>query len=242
MNRNIFFLTAMRIQVTLLLMLVMGMQAAYAQQDFAQVLLGMKERYQQMESVHIVMQVQVFEDAGASVPFYNEKVEIRKDAQRYRYRYADQDMLMNERYLIMVDRTAREIMCSKRNPKAENLDNFEPPGFNMDSLFSFYGKPRYMGKKDQAHHYQVALKDAIVNEVNLFIDAEANVFRKIDYKYRDGQHAVIAFQVFDVHPQFEPGTFDEQLYVTVSKTDIKPSKNFLNYQVVNIETDDETSN
>lgn len=204
-------------------------------QDFKQALLAMQEKYRAMEKFHIVMQVKVFEEGAEATPFYHEKVEIRKDGARYRYRYGDQDLLMNERYLIMVDRTSREIVCNKTNPGAAQAK--DPLQANMDSLFSSYGKPQYVGREGQADHYRLSLDRGEVSEVEIFIDPDQRVFRKIEYRYRERQRAVIDFLVFDTAPAFEMGAFDEQYYISVSKNRISPSKNFSSYHVVNVDTE-----
>jgi hypothetical protein len=210
-------------------------------QDFKQALFGMREKYKGLEKVRIVMHVRVAEEGSASA-FYDEMVEIIKDRHHYLYRFGGQDMLMNEHYMVMVDRSSREIVCSQRDLKSEALflpkDPFQA---NLDSLFSFYGQPQYMGRKEQTDHYRLPLKSGEVTGIDLFIDTGSNLFRKVQYQYRDGQVAVIDFNVFDVNPVFEAGLFDERQYVTVSGTDVKPSKNFQNYHVVNVETENETS-
>jgi hypothetical protein len=229
------------LRVTLAVCFMFSALSMVRAQDFKQALLGMREKYKALEKVRIVMHVRVAEE-GSATAFYDEMVEIIKDHHNYLYRFGAQDMLMNEKYLVMVDRSSREIVCSRRDLKNEALylpkDPFQA---NLDSLFAFYGQPQYMGRKNQTDHYRLPLKSGEVTGIDLFIDLRSNLFHKLQYQYRDGQVAVIDFNVFDVSPEFEAGLFDERQYVTVSGTDVKPSKNFLNYHVVNAETEHETS-
>jgi outer membrane lipoprotein-sorting protein len=239
MGENIPNQSALRIYLTLFFMMI-GTLLVQGQ-DFKQALLVMRDKYKALEKVRIVMHVRVA-DEGSAVAFYDETVEIIKDHHNYLYQFGGQDMLMNEKYLVMVDRSSREIICSQRDLKTETLylpkDPFQA---NLDSLFAFYGQPKYMGRKEQTDHYRISLNSGEVKGIDLFIDTESNLFRKVQYQYRDNQQAVIDFKVFDVNPQFEPDMFDEGKYVVVSGTSVKPSKNFLNYHVVNVETENETS-
>lgn len=231
--------------LVLLVAVCINRQHACAQDatpDFKQVVAEMRKQYEQVNKVHIVMHVQVFENATAKSPFYNEKVEVQKDNKNYRYHFGEQDMLMNEKYLVIVDRAAREIVCSKRDLKAEALYTSDPYSANLDSLFSFYGTPVYKGKEGQQDHFSLLLKKGEVSSVEMFINTSSRLITRIEYYYRDKQHAVIDFTEFNTSPQFDASTFDEQAYVSISKGSIKPSKNFAKYHVANVENDNEASN
>lgn len=214
----------------LLLFLSFGFQRASAQ-DLNQALQDLRKQYAQSDQLRMVMQIQAFEKPQSDAPYYHEKAEIRKSGNQYLYQFAGTEMLMNAKYLIVVDKNAAEMVCSKRNLKTE-ADFKDQAKVNIDSILTFYDHPQYLGRTKSIDHYRVFQKKGAIGQIDLFMNAQTNLLHRIQYHYRDKQWVVIAFDVFDMRPSFSSNTFDEAHYVAVEKGKMKPSAAYKKYSIV----------
>lgn len=205
-----------------------------AQPNLKKAILKMQEEYKTMDKLHLIMSIQVFESESASKPYYSEIANIKRDKNNYLYQFGSQEMLMNEKYLLMIDRSSKEIFCNKRNLKSE-LNTFKDAfQMNIDSLLKFYGKTILVGKEDQIEQYRLFQDKGPVNQVDLFIDASSGLLKRIDYAYKDKQYVKIDFKMFDRTPVFNPGIFNENNYITVQKEKLVASERFKGYNVSNV--------
>ncbi len=209
-----------------------GSGTAQPSVDYKDVIMGIQKRYGSIENAHIVMNIGVFQNAAATKPFYQQSVEIWRNGQNYLCRMNEQDMLMNEKYSILVDKMGKEIMCSSRSGEEIFKD---PVRASFDSLFAYIGHPVFIGRKDNIDHFRLSLAKGEIRELNLFINNESQLLTRVDYVYKDKQYARIDFSVFDTQPVIAAGTFDEAQYVLITKNGIQPSKKMSYYHVVNAE-------
>ena len=201
-------------------------------QDFKAFIQEMRKDFSQWHAMHVVMDITVY-DSAANEPYYKQQVSIKRDGDNYWYQVEENEMLLNEKYLIMLDREARQITCSKRSLEAEKelQRNIE---FNVDSIFALYPSPEYMGTNDGAAHFKFVEKNGPIAEVHFYVRKEHDYLKKMEYKYRGGQFASIQFVVFKKNVKFEPNTFSETQYVTEEKRTIRPGRFFHQYQLVDL--------
>ncbi|MBT1708768.1 hypothetical protein KK062_11060 [Fulvivirgaceae bacterium PWU5] len=214
--------------VTLLTVPIVGAQ------DLQAALSRLRQEYEQTDNFHIVMQVKVFDEVGAMKPYFSEQVNIRRSGLQYLYRFGNNEMLMNEKYIIMVDRGSKEIVCNKRSVKAERETFKDLAKLNViDSVLRMYENPEYLGKTEAGHdHYRVKQKKGEIRDIDLFIDAQTHLLSALHYQYRSKQHVTITFSRFDVRPVFEESTFSENQYVIRRQGKMGASPAFKNYTVL----------
>src|SRR5688572_29154043 len=87
--------------------------------DFRELMTSLRKHYESVSKMHVIMQVSVFESATSTTPFFKERVEVRKDRHLYLSQLSSFDMLMNDKYLVVVDKDGREIVVSHRNVESE---------------------------------------------------------------------------------------------------------------------------
>lgn len=213
-----------------LLLLSFGFQRASAQ-HLNQALQDLRKQYAQSDQLRILMQIQAFERPQSDEPYYHDKAEIRKSGNKYLYKFGGTEMLMNAKYLIVVDKDAAEMVCSKHNLKTE-ADFKDQVTVNIDSILTFYDHPEYLGRAKSIDHYRVFQKKGAINQIDLFINAQTNLLHRIEYHYRDKQFVVIDFDIFDMRPSFPANTFDESQYVAVEKGKMKVSDAYKKYSIV----------
>jgi outer membrane lipoprotein-sorting protein len=201
-------------------------------QEYRKIFLEMKAKYESMESFHIVMQVIVNEQTSAS-PLFQDRIDLKKDGVNYRYEMRASDMLMNDQYVVMVDKGSREIIVSRRSIEAEKAIRANTQ-FNIDSLMSFYEEPKYLGEENGTYHYQLSLKRGAVKTIDLYINKQTVIISKMRYVYTEGQVVSIVFEKFDAAPDFTTETFNEKNYITTVKGQLKPSAVYQQYKVIAI--------
>ena len=204
-------------------------------QDFKKAIENLQESYKNIDKVHVVMDIQAFEDSLSITPYYSERAEIKRDGKDYLYHFGNNEMLMNHHYLIVVDKSAREIVCSKRDIKGE--DKFfdqDPIKMNMDSLLNLYSDPHYIGSKDNIDHYKIFQKKGVITQIDMMIDTKENVLRGIEYNYEDGQHVKIVFEAFDKHPEFKADTFDDRAFMVFVKGKLKTAPAYSQYSIMEV--------
>jgi len=198
-------------------------------QDFKQLMKEMRKEYEQSRALQVVMEIKVYDSAQLSLPYYQQTVDVRRDGNNYWYQVEENEMLLNEKYLVMVDKQSRQISYSNRSLQAEKelQKNFQ---FNLDSLLTQYETPRYLGKAGDAEHYLVKEKGPI-EEIHFHIIPQGHILKKIEYKYREGQYVSIVFLMFDRHPLFKADTFSETRYVVKVNNKMVPSRFFKQYEI-----------
>jgi len=217
-----------RITILLLMLVVPAVHA----QSFKERLLSMRKAYDTLGKVHIRMAVSLFESDQSKTPYVREVADVKRDKRNYRYEFGSTDMLMNDKYLIVVDRNSREMMCSKRSLKGEDNLFTDPMKISMDSILSFYENPTLVSSQQNIEHYTMTQKRGPIKRVDLFIAQATSLLQKMEYRYTDGHYVVIEFTTFDTRPPFDENTFHEKMYVLADKGKLRASAPFRGYRVV----------
>lgn len=200
-------------------------------QSFRECLESMKQTYSTLESAHIKMSIRIFENDKSSTPYFDETADIKRQNRNYSYQFGSINMLMNAKYILMVDKSSKEIVCTRRSLKAEEQIERDPFKLNLDSILSFYGTPDYLGKTTDGTHYRFFQKKGTIRQFDFFIDEERKIVNKIEYRYEDKHYVVIRFMLFETHPAFSDDVFDERKFVMEEKGKLTTSGAYRGYHV-----------
>lgn len=214
--------------IRVLFMVMLTGKLAFAQEykhDFE----ALRKKNSNASKMHIVMRVDAYNEQSSQVPFYSQKANIKRLGTNYSYRYDNTEMLMNDKYLILVDYENREIICSSRDVKGES-EFFAPMNFNVDSMLSVYGYPKLVGRDGSVVNYQFNQNNEI-QTIDLFIDSVKVELNKIVYRYSDGQVVIIRFEKFNINPQLDESDFEEDSYVIKVEGKLRPSPTFANFSI-----------
>lgn len=217
----------MQVMKPILLAVVLTTSSLQAQ-DFGQLLKEIRDDYARSQALLIAMEITVYDSAHAAMPYYQQLVDIKREGNNYWYRMEEHEMLMNDKYLIVVDNRARQISCSKRSVAAENglQKQFQ---FDLDSLLKYQEVPILAGSHDGLQHYVVNQKIGPIEKIHFYIQSQSHTLKQIDYKYREGQYVTIRFIIFNKQPLFEAGTFSEAKYVVMDEKKLVVSRYFKGY-------------
>ncbi|MEJ0034186.1 MAG: hypothetical protein WDO15_29355 [Bacteroidota bacterium] len=200
-------------------------------QDFKQTMEKLRDKYQSAENLRIKMSVEVFETQGKQRSFYHEKITITKHGTSYHHHVAGTDMVMNDKYLVLVDRPTKKIIVNKRDVKAEAKFYKKAP-FNMDSILQAYDGGKFDGAMKGMNKFSATQKIGPIAKIELFMDQVSGDLKQVNYSYRAGQWATIIFEELDLSPTFDVNEFNEQQFIHKSGKTWQPSTAFAGYEVV----------
>jgi len=215
----------------ILILLTVSVQTVVLAQDLKQALQRMREVYEESDKFHVVMRVEAFESKQAAAPYYNEKADVKRAGDNYLSRLSGNDMLMNERCFVMVDKDAREITYNVRSLKAERETYKDLVRLSLDSILSLYNEPRYLGRNNGMDQFEITQKKGPIGLIGLTINLQTAILSEMIYHYRNGQYVKITFEIFDTHPEFPADTFDEGRYIARAKGRTVAAPAFKQYTV-----------
>jgi len=213
------------------LLLNVVVTCAYAQ-SFRSIIEKLRKDYENVTTLHMVIDMKVFEDSASSMPFYSDKIELRRDGDNFRSMMGSQELLLNSRYMVIVNKASREITYTARDIKSESKVRGQLP-ISLDSLFSVLGEPEFKGKDRDVSHYTLRNKAGEISMVDFYIDENKGHMKKMVYRYAAGHIVTISFDVFDLQPKFDEQTFSEGRYLTFNNGVATASASFGKFVILN---------
>lgn len=219
----------MRLMKTLVLSL--SLFAGFLQaQDFAQVIKEMRKEYEGSKTLQVVMEVSVYDSVHAPMPHYKQIVDVKREGTNYWYQFEENEMLLNEKYLVIVDKESKLISYSKRSVQME-AELQKTLVFNVDSVLKEYDAPLRLGKEGNVEHYVVNERRGAIEKIHFYIIPEQHLLKKLEYNYREGQFVSINFLAFDKNVVFPEDTFSESRYLIKMNNKVIPSRFFRQYEL-----------
>lgn len=200
-------------------------------QDYRSVIKDIRKKNENAEKLHIVMRIEAYENEASTTPFYKDVATMQRNGHQYFYRVANNEMLLSDRYMIMVDKELKQISCTKRDLQSETEFN-AAINLNVDSVLSLYGNPAFIGRSADIEHYRFTEMGAAVKSIDLFIDKVKSVLTRMDYRYQDEQHVAITFEIFDLNAQMGPDIFTEGRYVKIVNGKVYPAGAYQKFDMI----------
>lgn len=199
-------------------------------QDFKSRLELMKKEYADISHILIRMKILVYESAEAAEPLFNQEAIIKKQDRNFFYQFDQIEMLMNRDYIIVVDETSRQIVCTDRSLKdeAKFLDPFQS---SLDSVLRFNEDPFLVRSTQDVDQYQLAPTDEEIKIIDLFVNKATNLLTRIDYTYEAGYKAQIFFTIFDRSAVFSEADFSESKYIVKEKGSIRTTPQYSRFNL-----------
>lgn len=212
-----------------LIVLITGSKASG--QDFRQAMQDLQRTYANAADMQIVMSMAVYENERAKQPYHTTKVDIRKSGDNYHYRFGDNEMLLNARYFITVDRAAKEMIVQERDPGSPRQLQ-QTTQFNLDSIVAKHQEARWVDTQGTIEHFRVEDKKSPIRFVDMYIDTQTRFMKRMTYRYTSKQFVTLTFDVFDSAPEFTSDTFDSGRYITVAAGGLTPAAGFRAYHLM----------
>jgi hypothetical protein len=198
-------------------LLILAFWVAASAQDFKKAVAEARAEYEKLDRLHAVVRVQAYEDESAKTSYYYQEGDIKRDHLNYCYSFGMNDMLMNDNFLIVVDKDAKEISLGKVDQKKANQLMQDPIKSSFDSLSKYYEKPLYKGRIQNTDQYSIAPKKGYLTRLDISFNVETKLIQKILYHYEEGQLVAVEFLKMDTQPVFDKTIFNESRYVVFGK-------------------------
>jgi hypothetical protein len=215
-----------------IVLLVVFTTAGVCAQEFKQLTKSMRDQYQSWKTMHIVMNITIY-DSAQTESFFTQQVEIQRDGNKYFYKLGENQMLMNEDCLITVDEDSKQILYSARSIAAES-EMFGSMKFNIDSILNSFVSPRFVDETEGVQHYVMDIRNDDITTVHYYILPEKLLLKRLEYQYPHGQRAVIDFQLFEHDIKFKGDVFSASRFVIKSQKKLVPARLFYNFQLVDL--------
>jgi outer membrane lipoprotein-sorting protein len=199
-------------------------------QDLKETLWAMRSALKNVDQMHIVMHISVFENKDKQKQVYSDRVEINRDHLQCFYRYNSSEFLMNDRYTVMVDKTEQEIIWTPTTEERKNhFDKKEL--LDMDSILSLYDNPEFISREKDTDHFKINQKDGAIKQIDLSVNNASHLLQRMEYLYANGQLVLIEFEKFDLKPVFELNLFNETKYLQIKGQKATPAQQYKYYRV-----------
>lgn len=160
---------------------------------------------------------------------FNQTVSVFRSGNNFRYQMGEQELMLNENFLIMVDHGQRQISCVP-NGNSNHVKNALGE-WNIDSLWREYGTAKFLGRTDRIDRYEVNPKDGVIARTEFDFDTTSGLITAIRHFYANRHEVTIAFRHFEAVSSFEPDTFSESRYFVDDGSGRSVSSSFRGYQL-----------
>lgn len=220
------------ITVTMLLSIIV-LSAQDLKADFAK----MQQAYLEAETFSSTMRMKVYEGESRSTTVMTKTAKLKRSGDQYWYKVDQQTMVMNQKYMLMINGDQKVIVYGKRGEEAF----FNPATVQLPDLEEWmerYESIEFNGTKEGVKHYSIQVEEGAVSNIELYIDATTFLIKKMiyDYKvpaYKQNNTIEVVFTEFDLNPKFEKNQFSEKNYVQNLKGELKTTESYSNYRLVN---------
>lgn len=179
-------------------------------QNFKETLLRAKEIFSAPQRMELSMTIRAVDKNDADRVLFTEKAMAQKDSAKYHSQFNGVEVLMNSRYLILVNHTLKQIQYT-RNTTATQAPTNQLLNVNIDSLLNVYGKATYVGKRNEFDQFEIKHGKGPINTTEMYF-AASGMLKKIIYHYASGQQVEITVDDFNTNPTWSSDLFLESKY------------------------------
>lgn len=227
----------MKTPIKYIIILCLGLFAqTIAAQDLRQDLKKMHQAYKNIENLEAKIVSKEFEEG--SLPEV-EIIYIKKQQHHYIYHMATSTMLMNDSYLLAINAKEKRIFCTPQyQPQEESSKKLlmNHIQLNLDSLLASYENITFVELKDGLKHYKVEQADADITKIEVAMDAETYLLKKITYTYNEEDYGKtwleLSFPIINTKPVFNTETFSESKYIKKVKGGYQLTTAYQNYELI----------
>lgn len=210
-------------------------------QDLAADMKFMNDLLKNPASLHVVLDTYVVaDDDDGMVEQSHEHTEIKIKNGKYLCITPDFEMLINDKYIVLVQKKEQEMLFSrndgayvkKQRDAVANMPYVAKPEVNDEIRFN--------GIKDGVKSYTVINSKGVIKRGDLWFDAQTGLLKKTEYEYTadspmGASKVVTEFKVLDPKAVISDSDFMESAYVDVTGTVAKAALRFKNYKFTHIE-------
>ncbi|WMX17580.1 hypothetical protein [Aureispira sp. CCB-E] len=215
---------------SLFYLISIGGQAQSIKEDFNKML----EAYKGVTNLYIEMENKVYQ--GDDLQNESSSL-IRKKGNNYLYNLSEHAMLINDKYVVLVDKRNYNIVFDKfTKERAEYLNNMQIP--IREDLLNLYPSVTYMGITQNLKHYHLENDQEKIHKMDLFFDVSTGFVKRAVYYHNPklipgNMRSEIDLKVINTQPTFSEKTFSETQFFTTKDGQNIPARAYTKYSVRN---------
>lgn len=187
--------------------------------------------YVASDSMAAELTVDVYQSSGKSTPTYSTKASVYKSKGNYFSKMGETEMLLNNRYMVLIDHSAKEIVCSVRNDQTNINIAGEPIKSQIDSLMKRNKKLVMVDSTAERISYRADFDFGPISQVLVSFDPATDALTYVEYSYRNNMVAKIRFKRIEKKLEMADDLFNEERYLVVSGSRAVPNGRFKSYSV-----------
>jgi outer membrane lipoprotein-sorting protein len=205
-------------------------QAQSIQEDFNKML----EAYKDVKNLYVEMENRVYK--GNDLEKESSSI-IRKKGNNYLYSLSEHAMLINDDYVVLVDKRNYNIVFDKfTSEQADRLNKVQMP--IQEDLLAAYPKINYLGTKNNLKHYHLENDKEQIYKMDLFFDANTGFVKRAVYYHNPkliagNMRSEIDLKVINTKPAFSEKTFSETQFVVIEDGQGTAARAYTKYSVRN---------
>lgn len=165
----------------------------------------------------------------------SEHNKVYKDGNAYWYAMGEEEMLMNDSFIIWVDKDSKKMVCTLRNGGSLPTNASQLPDFN--ALLQSYEQTNYLGQKNQVKHYRMIREDALIKATDIYLDATSGLPKKLLYSYNEQVYGKrewveMEFLKMDMATQPKPTYFLATRYIKQVNGTYQPTGKYADYELM----------
>lgn len=183
-------------------------------QSFEKDMLAMQVAYSNTSDLYLEMENSVWQDKVVAKEQY---VKISKKGGLYLYQTEDATMLINTKYILMIDHLYKTIIYDKwTKEKAAALNKQHIP--DLEDIEKNYPSIIYSGETDNYKKYTLENKGIQLSKVEISFESRTGFMRKVRYYYNPNLvnkevYTELKMKVIKTNPSFKESTFSEKQFI-----------------------------
>ncbi|BDS15413.1 hypothetical protein [Aureispira anguillae] len=201
-------------------------------QSFEEDMAKMEAAYQGVDDLYLEMENSIWQDQKMEK---QQNTIIQKKGALYLYKMDEAIMLINTKYILMIDEVSKTIIYDKWTAeKAENLAKQHIPA--TADILKRYPSVVYQGTAKQHKNYVLENKNIQMSKVEISFEISTGFMRLVRYYYNpelvDKEiYTELKMKKIDTNPSFAASNFSEKRFITQVGNQFKGVGKYSNYAV-----------
>lgn len=216
---------------SILFFLLLLLQTSYAQ-SAKEDLTRMYELYHGVKDIYLEVENKTYK--GDKV-MASQAAKIYKKGGSYLYEMGKVSMLVNKKYILLVNHESRMMVCNKwTKAKATELEKMAVP--SMEDLLSKYPTVNYLGRSGGQKHYSFENSKQALSKIEVFFEQKTGAAKRTVYhrnpKLVKGDIKMeLLIEKLELNPSFSAQTFSEKQFIQEQGGKLRPSSRYKNYTI-----------
>jgi hypothetical protein len=211
-------------------------------QNIKQDMMAMYHSYMNLKYFSTTIKVDVYKKMGDTSPYLSKKGQVKKSGNFYFTSLDDIKLMVNAKYLIYVSGKDKLIYYQEhgKNTKQEFAPPFDINEITamIDSAVKRSDSIQYMGTVNNMKHYSIRSSRALINAMDLYIDARTSLISKVVYYYNatvmeTNNKVTVSFDNVVYDKPFAESEFSESQFLKGSGNSFVAADKYTGYEVYN---------